>query len=265
MRRQFAATLTELIESNPRLVLVLAGIGRYQFRLAFERYPDRCFDLGINEQAALGVAGGLAAGGMIPVVYGIAPFIVERAYEQLKLDLGLPGRPALIATVGASYEYSMEGPTHHCPADVSLVYNIPGFAIYVPGHSEEVDDLLHEWIKSPDLTYLRLSERSNMEPHAGFHSQLTFEKYVLAVGPILDTVTRAAEGLPVSVAYTNRVRPGWEFPPAADTLTVEPYFPVLGGYGMYREFIRGYGTPEELDRLVRLDTESIRKRIQEML
>ena len=77
--------------------------------------------MGICEPSIMSMASGLSISGMIPVVHTIAPFVIERAYEQIKLDFGYQKLGINIITVGGSFDYSKLGCSHHCYTDVSLM------------------------------------------------------------------------------------------------------------------------------------------------
>ena len=164
MREQFVRTTTEAMDADPRVALVLAEISADRFTDALDRHSDRVFNVGIREQAMVGVAGGLALAGMRPVLHSITPFVVERPFEQLKLDLGHQGVGAIAVSTGASYDYPTAGRTHMAPGDVALIDTLPGWTVHVPGHPDEVDALLSREFGHDSPAYLRLSDRANAEP-----------------------------------------------------------------------------------------------------
>ena len=91
------------------------------------------------------------------IAHTIAPFLVERPYEQVKLDFGYQGLGGTLASVGAPYDYGTEGGTHHAPGDVQAMLTIPGAEVLVPGSAAELDVLLRGTYANGRLTYLRAS------------------------------------------------------------------------------------------------------------
>ena len=91
MRSVFAETASALLDEDPLAAVVLAEISVDMFGKAAARHPDRVLNVGIREQLMVSVGGGLALAGMRPIVHTYAPFLVERAYEQVKLDLAHQG------------------------------------------------------------------------------------------------------------------------------------------------------------------------------
>jgi transketolase len=165
MRNQFVQTMTEIMEKDQNPYLLLGDIGVWGFRHILEKYPERAKNLGICEQAMIGVAAGLSISGFNPVVHTIAPFIVERAYEQLKIDFSYQELGGNFVSVGASYDYDKLGATHHCPADVAILQQIPNMQIVVPGTAKEFDILFQQSYDNGQPAYYRLSEYSNDESY----------------------------------------------------------------------------------------------------
>jgi transketolase len=225
MRAGFYRAAGEALERNERVAIVLADIGASQL----PRHP-RVFNVGIREQLMIGVAAGLAFEGYRPVVHSYAPFLVERPYEQIKLDLGHQDVGAVLVSYGASYDAATEGRTHQAPEDVAVLSALPGWTIHVPGHPDEADRLFERALETDDRVYIRLSDEQNHARVDGGGLVVLREgsgPFVLAVGPTLAPTLEATRDLDVSLAYLATVRP---FPrselraaASADVVLVEPY------------------------------------------
>lgn len=233
MRERFYETAAELVDQNDRVALVIAEIGGSALVPAKRRHPDRVINVGIREQLMVGVASGLALAGFRPIAHSYAPFIVERPFEMLKLDLGHQDAGAILVSVGASYDSAASGRTHHSPEDVALVASLPGWRIFVPGHPDEADVLLRAAAADDDRVYLRLAEQSNtvarpIEPGRFHVERRGRDATVIAVGPLLDPVLEATADLDVTVLYATTVRPFdrealRSVTPTRDVILVEPY------------------------------------------
>ncbi|WP_037864021.1 transketolase family protein [Streptomyces sp. NRRL S-340] len=294
MRDRFAPVVSRLLDEDPRVAVVLAEIGKDAFAAARQRHPDRVINVGIREQLLVGAGAGLALTGMRPVVHTFASFLVERPFEQVKLDLGHQGAGAVLVSAAASFDWPAGGYTHMAPGDVALFDTLDGWTVHVPGHPDEAESLLrHAVAAGEDKVYVRLSVQSNAHgrPVDGEHFVTVREGrsgVVVAVGPLLDAVLGATEGLDVTVLYATTVRP---FDTAAlrratrsagtDVVLVEPYLAGTStaaandalhdvphrvlGLGVGRAELRRYGTVEEHAAAHGLDAPSLRERISTFL
>jgi transketolase len=229
MRERFYDLAREALDEDDRVAVVTAQIGDD----SIGEHP-RHFDVGIREQLMIGVTAGLALEGYRPVAHSYTPFLVERPWEFLKLDLGHNDLGAVLVSTGASYDAARSGRTHQAPEDVAAVAMLPGWTIHVPGHPDELEALFRQSLPGDDRVYIRMSEEEN---HArvdggGFtvlrHGS-SGAALVVAVGPTLTPVLEATAALDVTVAYLATVRP---FPHDAlrdalgegtDVVLVEPY------------------------------------------
>jgi len=133
--------LVELGEEEPRLVAITAAMRDGTGLSAFaERYPDRFYDVGIGEQHGVGLAGGLAAGGLKPVVCIYSTFL-QRAFDQLYHDVALQGHPVVFCVDRAGLVGS-DGPTHHGLFDVAYFRCLPGFVVMAPADGAELGAML---------------------------------------------------------------------------------------------------------------------------
>lgn len=229
MRSRFYELATRALEDDPRVAVVLADIGAAELP---QRHP-RVLNLGIREQLMIGVAAGLALEGYRPVAHSYAPFLVERTYEQVKLDLGHQDVGAVLVGTGASYDAARSGRTHQAPEDVAAVAALPGWTIDVPGHAQELDRLFARALAGDDRVYIRLSEEENHARVDGdgivvLRRGSEDAPLVLAVGPTLAETLKATVDLNATIAYTATVRPfdraGLRAAlPGTDVVLVEPY------------------------------------------
>src|SRR5262245_48741916 len=185
MRERFYRAATAALEEDERVSVVLAEIGAGQM----PPHP-RLYNVGIREQLMIGVAAGLALEGYRPVAHSYTPFLVERPYEQIKLDLGHNDVGAVLVSTGASYDAARAGRTHQGPADVLLLSALPGWTIDVPGHPDELERSFARALNADDRVYIRLSEERNPAPVDGDGLVLLREggagaPLVVAVGPTL--------------------------------------------------------------------------------
>ncbi|MFC5799915.1 transketolase family protein [Streptomyces formicae] len=300
MRDRFISTTTRLLDEDARLALVLAEISRDGFRQAERAHPDRVINVGIREQLMIGVGGGLALTGLRPIVHTFASFLVERPFEQVKLDFGHQGVGGVLVSAGASYDWPSGGFTHMAPGDVALMDTLDGWTVHVPGHPDEAERLLRDAAHGKgdgdgdDRVYVRLSEQSNdrARPVDGARFLTVREGrdgVVIAVGPMLDGVIAATEGMDVTVLYAATVRP---FDAAAvhraagrcraaDVVLVEPYLAGTStaaandalvdlphrvlGLGVARRELRRYGRIDEHLRAHGLEPAGLRERIVRFL
>ncbi|POX60863.1 transketolase [Streptomyces sp. Ru62] len=290
MRDRFAPVVSRMLDEDPRVAVVLAEIGRDGFREAERRHPDRVINVGIREQLLVGAAAGLALTGLRPIVHTFASFLVERPFEQVKLDLGHQDTGAVLVSAAASFDWPAGGFTHMAPGDVALLDTLDGWTVHVPGHPDEAETLLHHAVAAgDDRVYVRLSLQSNRQGRVidGRHFVTVREGrsgVVVAVGPMLDEVLTATEGLDVTVLYATTVRPfdaaGLRRATEAagtDVVLVEPYLAGTStaavsealtdvphrvlGLGVARRELRRYGTIEEHVAAHGLDAATLRERI----
>src|SRR4029079_5587869 len=105
MRQAFGATVSDLVERDERVAVVLAEISTSYLERAMAAHPDRVVDAGIMEQTMVAVAAGFAMEGFHPIAHSLSPFMSERPYEQLKLDFGYQGLGGTVGGPGGSYDH----------------------------------------------------------------------------------------------------------------------------------------------------------------
>lgn len=291
MRRQFVETVEQIMRKDENVITILGDIGVFGFREIFKQYPERIYNIGILEQSSVGLAAGMAIKGLIPIVHTIAPFLVERAYEQLKVDFGYQELGGNFVSVGASYDYAALGSTHHCPGDVGILKMIPNMEIILPGTPKEFDILFSLNYNNGNPTYYRLSEVSNTSDQDVKFGQATVirkgdKATIIAVATTLDSVLKASEGLEVTILYYTTLAPFDKQTLRNNCISnkillCEPFYygvmtteiiesmapsPVRIDYlGVPHIFIRNYGKREEHDKQFGFSVQDIRKRIEGLI
>jgi len=293
MRGRMAQVVSDLIETDPDTALILADIGKAQFLDVLQRFPERVVNVGIMEQTAVSVAAGFAMEGFHPIVHSIAPFVVERPFEQIKDDLCYQGLGGTLISIGASYDYGTDGMTHHGAADVPILKTLPRMQICVPGTPDEFEILLRQTYNNGAPTYIRTSVQQNDSSRMVRFGKLHLERegrdgVVVAVGPMLDRTLAAVEDLDLTVLYATTVAPFDEetlrdtlAKAAPDVILIEPYYegglvqdisralrdiPArIEAIGVPRRVLERYGPPERLDQEVGLTVDGIRTRVTSFL
>ncbi len=126
MRWEFQLAFYALMQLDPRIILLWADVGAGLFVKHRADFPKRVINIGICEQATVSMAAGMAMEGLRPVVYTIMPFLIERAFEQIKIDVDQQNLP--VGLVGHSNAES--GPTHqelNGPVLMGLCKNIKSY------------------------------------------------------------------------------------------------------------------------------------------
>lgn len=134
MRREFGKFMVELAKRDHLVYLITGDTGHGIFNLYRENFPERFLNLGLCEQSMIGAASGMALEGLKPYVYAITPFLAERPFEALKIDINQQN--ANVKLVGYA-DYPGQGPTHaelNWKEIIKQFRNIKG---YFPSDSRE--------------------------------------------------------------------------------------------------------------------------------
>ncbi|MBI4371690.1 MAG: transketolase [Elusimicrobia bacterium] len=168
MRNAFAAELARAADADPRVVMLSGDIGNRLFDAYKAAHPDRFFNCGVAEANMVTVAAGLAAEGLRPVAYTIAPFVTLRVLEQIRVDLCCHDLPVVVAGVGAGLSYASLGPTHHSMEDVACLRALPNMTVVCPADPAEARLALRAALarEAGGPVYLRLGKKGEPAVHA---------------------------------------------------------------------------------------------------
>lgn len=142
----FGRTMVELAEQEPDLCAITAAMPGGTGLLAFKKqFPQRLFDVGIAEEHAVSMAGGLAKQGMVPVVALYSTFL-QRSYDMLLQDVCMQKLHVVFAVDRAGL-VGEDGETHHGVFDVGFLRQAPGMKILCPATKEELTKMLRWAVK----------------------------------------------------------------------------------------------------------------------
>lgn len=304
MRNAFAKELTRLAGEDERVVLLMGDIGNRLFDDFKSRYPDRFYNCGVAEANMMGVAAGLALGGLRPVVYTIVPFVTTRCLEQIRVDVCYHRVPVVIVGVGGGLSYASLGPTHQSCEDIGFLRLLPHMQVICPGDATEVRLALRAALTQDEPLYLRLGKKGEPVVH---RDEPTFatgrgivlrdgrEITLLSTGNLLPTAVTVAErltaaGISVRLVSLHTVKPLDEpllqdsFASSRLVVTLEEHSVHGGLGGAVAEWLADQpprparllriGTPDEFfheaggqnyaRQRLGLDADSITRRVEEM-
>jgi transketolase len=228
------------------------------------------------------IAAGLNKVGLIPIVHTIAPFITERAYEQIKLDFGYQMLSLTLVSVGGAFDYAQLGCSHHCYTDVSLISHLKRGVVVLPGSPVEFNKLFKETYTNGLINYFRLPDRphgvvfasNDIQFGRGIRVREGHNVTIAVIGTLLANALAAADqlaaqGVSAEVLYFHTIKPfDADLLRASVTktrrfVTVEELSAHDGLYNLclracvgvnnvstaqiaIKDFVHGYGTYEEL-------------------
>lgn len=228
MRKVFAKILRDDYLNKSENLILLGDISVGLFLDNNDQLVPNAYNMGILEQSMISFAAGLSLKSDNVFVHTISPFIIERAYEQIKLDVGYNRNKVILVSANGPFEYSKLGPTHHCSSDVPLLSLIPGIDIYLPGREAEVRESLNRISKGKNAAYLRLNNRpasTDIQPNKIIHRSRILNIFV---GETVNLISNAAED---SVLYLYNIDDfvGYDLTIFDEITIYEPYSsPILG-------------------------------------
>ena len=303
MRAQFAKTMESVGLEDSRLVVLVGDIGTFSLRGYEAQCPGRFFNVGIREQTLASAAAGMAIMGYVPVIHSITPFIVERCFEQLKDDFCYQRLPGNVVSVGAGFDYSALGCTHHSYSDIAMLKSLPGVQIVVPGSQTELDRLFRQTYDRGTLNYFRVGARvhdadiplDQIQIGKGVFIREGADLTIIAAGQLLRYAIEAAKELSshcsCEIVYIHSIKPFdaeivRESVKKTKNIIVLEDHSIYGGLGdevrravtcgtgiparirslgVQDDFLREYGDFDHLAKVAGVDTASVVRAARELV
>ncbi len=281
MRKIFPKTINELMQKDKRIFCLLGDIGVFSFRDIFKKFKNRILNMSTMEQTMIGFSAGLSKAGYIPIVHSIAPFLVLRALEQIKIDLVYNKLSCNIVSVGASNDYSKLGTTHHCFEDISTLSNYNDINLFLPSSAQELKYLLKKNYNNNGINYFRLSENIDKKTikRNGYLKFDKSTKLVIIVGNAISE--KSLINKKNDIYYINSLTKNMNFnfiKRYKNIIIIEPYFgnilerkirkknflkKKILTIGYNETIVHKYGNKEKQDTYLKFNEKNILKKINE--
>ena len=156
-RDAYGEALRELGRSHSDVVVLDADLSKSTRSAYFgEEFPDRFFNVGIQEANMVGIAGGLASCGKVPFLSSFACFVVLKAFDQLRMAVAYPGLNVKVAGSHGGISIGEDGVSQQSVEDVALACSLPGFTVCVPSDEHQVRAAVIAAYRHHGPVYLRL-------------------------------------------------------------------------------------------------------------
>lgn len=221
-RDAFVATLERLAAADPRIVAVCNdSVGSSKLGGFKAKWPERLVNVGIAEQNMVGVAAGLANGGLLPFVCAASCFLTGRALEQIKADIAYSNANVKLVGISSGMAYGELGPTHHSIEDFAWTRVLPNLPVIAPCDSIETAAAVEWAAAEAGPAFLRLSRVGVPDLLPAGHRFAPGRANILRDGDALTLIANgtlthrmlkaadilAAEGIAVRVLNMATVRP----------------------------------------------------------
>lgn len=156
MRSSFFRSLEELARTNRDVYFLTADLGFRLFDNIQLSCPGRFYDVGVAEANMTGISAGLSLNNKNVYCYSIIPFLVMRAYEQIRIDVAYHNLNVKFIGVGGGFTYGFEGLTHFGLEDLALMRSLPNMSVVVPADPVEARCLAYASLEHAGPLYIRL-------------------------------------------------------------------------------------------------------------
>jgi len=138
-RDAYGEALRDLGALHPEIVVLDADLAKSTKSAMFgEAYPDRFFNVGIQEANLVGMAGGMASCGKVPFISSFACFVMLKGYDQLRMAVSYPKLNVKVIGSHGGISCGEDGTSQQSPEDVALACALPDFVVCVPSDEHQM-------------------------------------------------------------------------------------------------------------------------------
>lgn len=156
-RDAYGKTLAELGRENNKIVVLDADLsGSTKTAVFGKEFPERFFNAGIAEANMVGMAAGMAAGGMIPFASTFAVFAAGRAFEQIRQSLAYPKLNVKVVATHGGITVGEDGGSHQSVEDLAIMRSLPNMTVLCPADGPETAAAIRAIADYDGPVYVRL-------------------------------------------------------------------------------------------------------------
>ena len=251
-RNAFGEALAQVGAKNDKIIVFDADVSTCTMTCYFgEKFPDRFFNCGIQENNMVGMAAGASTCGYSPFLATFSMFAAGRCYDQIRNTLAYPGLNVKVIGTHAGLTVGEDGATHQCIEDLALMRAIPGMTVICPADGNEAAQAVYALAEMKGPAYMRLGRMPVGQVTGGEGYKFEIGKAaklregtdatIIAIGLTVELAVEAAktleaEGISVRVLDMHTIKPIDKeaiYAAAKDTgviITAEEHN-VMGGLG----------------------------------
>lgn len=223
LREVNSEVLIQLAEQDPRIVLLDADLmGASAFSLFAKRFPERCFNCGIAESNMLGVAGGLSAAGLIPVVHSFACFASRRVADQVFMSGVYGGQTIKIIGTDPGACNTGNGGSHMALEDVGIFRSMSQVTIVDPSDETMLRSVLPQIMAKPGVDYLRLYRKTKRKIYAEDTCFTLGKAHLARPGRDVTIIAEGAVMVPEALEAAERLEQEGISAQVLDMFTIKP-------------------------------------------
>jgi len=221
MRDSFFKVIDDLSREKDDIYMLTADLGFGLFDNFRNKYPERFYDIGVAEAYMIGIAAGLALSGKNVYCYSIIPFLIMRAYEQIRIDIAYQNLNVKLIGAGGGFTYGLEGFTHFALEDLALMRALPNMTIIVPCDPSEAQEFARLSYDYNSPIYIRLGrnneanihqQKPNIEIEKGLILTRGNDVAIFSIGSMISVALDvhdilAKHGMGVSVVNIHTLKP----------------------------------------------------------
>lgn len=170
-REAYGEALLEVGTENKNIIVIDADLAKSTFSWTFGKvFPERFFNIGIQEANMVGIASGLASSGKIPFISSFAAFILCKGFDQLRMGAAYPMLNVKVAGSHGGISIGEDGVSQQSVEDVALACALPGFVVCVPSDEHTMRAAVRAAVEHEGPVYLRLGRpKTHIVHEKGVH------------------------------------------------------------------------------------------------